>query len=142
MTHFRTLEWTGSALRLLDQRRLPAETIYLDLGDAREVAEAIRAMIVRGAPAIGAAAAYGLALAAQRAPAERLLDALDGPEQVHRCGARATQQRGGLVQRLQQAPGWCVLGGQGQAVGSCCADGRRAAHRHRPDRLGYLWRIA
>ena len=84
MTHFRTLEWTGSALRLLDQRRLPAETIYLDLGDAREVAEAIRAMIVRGAPAIGAAAAYGLALAAQRAPAERLLDALEEAAEVLR----------------------------------------------------------
>jgi methylthioribose-1-phosphate isomerase len=84
MTKFRTLEWTGDALRLLDQRRLPAETIYLELRDAPAVAEAIRAMVVRGAPAIGAAAAYGLALAALNAPAERLLDALEQAAEVLR----------------------------------------------------------
>jgi methylthioribose-1-phosphate isomerase len=49
---------------LLDQRRLPAEVVELECRTAAEVADAIRAMVVRGAPAIGIAAAYGFALAA------------------------------------------------------------------------------
>src|SRR5207244_9910990 len=51
---------------LLDQRRLPDEVVELSCSSAAEVAEAIRVMAVRGAPAIGVAAAYGLALAAAR----------------------------------------------------------------------------
>src|SRR5579884_1926821 len=73
------LEEDGPAVVLLDQRRLPQETVELRCRSAAEVAEAIRAMAVRGAPAIGVAAAYGLALAALRgddlAEAERLLAA-------------------------------------------------------------------
>jgi methylthioribose-1-phosphate isomerase len=52
------------AVVLLDQRLLPAEVVEVRCGTAAEVAEAIRTMVVRGAPAIGVAAAYGLALAA------------------------------------------------------------------------------
>ncbi len=59
----RALEWTGEALRLLDQRRLPHETGWVEARSAAEVAAAIRDMVVRGAPAIGIAAAYGAALA-------------------------------------------------------------------------------
>jgi len=69
MTAFRSIEWKESALWLLDQRALPKETVYLEFKDYREVAEAIKSMIVRGAPAIGAAAAYGLALAANASKA-------------------------------------------------------------------------
>lgn len=63
---FRSLKWLDDSgqLRLLDQRVLPAQTIYRDYTDYRDVAEAIRSMVVRGAPAIGATAAYGIALAA------------------------------------------------------------------------------
>lgn len=57
-------------LRLLDQRLLPHETRYVDYVDYRQVAAAIQEMVVRGAPAIGAAAAYGLALAAQELGAD------------------------------------------------------------------------
>jgi methylthioribose-1-phosphate isomerase len=53
-------------VRLLDQRRLPAEEAWLELADADAVAEAIRTLAVRGAPAIGVAAAYGLAVEARR----------------------------------------------------------------------------
>jgi len=64
---------------LLDQRRLPDEVVEVSCGSAAEVAEAIRSMAIRGAPAIGVAAAYGLALAALRgedlAAAERVLAA-------------------------------------------------------------------
>ena len=51
---------------LLDQRRLPDEEIEVECGSSAEVADAIRTMVVRGAPAIGVAAAYGYALAAAR----------------------------------------------------------------------------
>lgn len=57
--------WSGDALEMLDQRRLPQEEIWVELRTWREVAQAIRDMAVRGAPAIGVAAAYGMALAAQ-----------------------------------------------------------------------------
>src|SRR5947209_17962509 len=60
-----TLAWAGDHLRLLDQTRLPLEEVYLALRDHDAVAEAIRSMRVRGAPAIGVAAAYGMALAAR-----------------------------------------------------------------------------
>lgn len=63
------IEWTGSELVLLDQRRLPLEEHYVRCRTAAEVAEAIRSMTVRGAPAIGICAAFGLALAAGDGPA-------------------------------------------------------------------------
>ncbi len=73
------LEEDGPAVVLLDQRRLPDEVAEVRCGSAAEVADAIRAMVVRGAPAIGIAAAYGLALAALRgddlAEAEQVLAA-------------------------------------------------------------------
>jgi len=59
----RPIEWVDGAVRLLDQTRLPHEEVYLSLGDHHQVAEAIRELRVRGAPLIGIAAAYGLALA-------------------------------------------------------------------------------
>ncbi|HUP47588.1 MAG TPA: S-methyl-5-thioribose-1-phosphate isomerase [Thermoanaerobaculia bacterium] len=64
--HVSPLRWTGEALQLLDQRRLPAEESWVECGTAADVAAAIRAMVVRGAPAIGVAAAFGMALAAMR----------------------------------------------------------------------------
>ncbi|MGD2138471.1 MAG: S-methyl-5-thioribose-1-phosphate isomerase [Gammaproteobacteria bacterium] len=63
---FRAIEWTSAGLRLLDQRRLPHEEHYLVLEEAPAVAAAIRDMVVRGAPAIGITAAYGVALSARR----------------------------------------------------------------------------
>jgi methylthioribose-1-phosphate isomerase len=64
-TAFTTVGWLQGRVRLLDQRRLPGEVVYLDCVDYREVAEAIRTLAVRGAPAIGIAAAMGLALGAR-----------------------------------------------------------------------------
>ncbi len=58
--------WQAGRLYLLDQRRLPHEEAYLELDDAGAVADAIRDMVVRGAPAIGITAAYGVVLGARR----------------------------------------------------------------------------
>ena len=59
---FKTIEWTDGGVRMIDQTRLPAEEIYRTYRDYREVAAAIRSMVIRGAPAIGVAAAMGVAL--------------------------------------------------------------------------------
>jgi methylthioribose-1-phosphate isomerase len=61
-----TLRWTGDRLELIDQRGLPRRLEYLSCASAAEVAAAIRDMVVRGAPAIGCAAAFGVALEALR----------------------------------------------------------------------------
>lgn len=60
------VEWTDQGVRILDQRRLPAEVVFATYDDPLEVARSITDMEVRGAPAIGCAAAYGMALAADR----------------------------------------------------------------------------
>ncbi|HEX4520743.1 MAG TPA: S-methyl-5-thioribose-1-phosphate isomerase [Gaiellaceae bacterium] len=60
----RIVRLEDDAVVFLDQRRLPAEEVEVSCGSSAEVAEAIRTMVVRGAPAIGIAAAYGIALAA------------------------------------------------------------------------------
>ncbi|RLC99464.1 MAG: S-methyl-5-thioribose-1-phosphate isomerase [Chloroflexi bacterium] len=65
----RSVEWYAGKVRMIDQRLLPAEFCLLELNDPEEVAWAIRDMSVRGAPAIGAAAAFGVALAASRSRA-------------------------------------------------------------------------
>lgn len=62
------VHWDGDALVLIDQTQLPQRYVEVCLTDWREVAEAIRHMVVRGAPAIGAAAACGLVIAAERIP--------------------------------------------------------------------------
>ncbi len=70
------LEWKNNLLLLLDQRKLPDEVLYLTLNNALEVSRAIRDMVVRGAPAIGVTAAYGVALAAIEHEPKQAIDAL------------------------------------------------------------------
>ncbi len=68
-----TLRWSGDALELLDQRALPDVERYLRLTHVEEVAEAIESLAIRGAPAIGCAAAFGLVCAANTAKAKDLV---------------------------------------------------------------------
>lgn len=63
----RAVDWCDEKLRMLDQRVLPETVAYIEYSDATAVAEGIRQMVVRGAPAIGIAAAYGVVLAARAA---------------------------------------------------------------------------
>jgi methylthioribose-1-phosphate isomerase len=62
---FRTIEWRDNKVVMIDQTRLPGEEVYNEYGDFQSVAEAIRGMVIRGAPAIGVAAAMGIALGAR-----------------------------------------------------------------------------
>jgi len=59
-------EWLGDRIRIIDQTRLPHEEVFLELDDYREVADAIKALRIRGAPDIGVAAAYGFVVGAQK----------------------------------------------------------------------------
>jgi len=61
-----TIQWTSDGVVMIDQTRLPREEVYVTCRDYREVADAIRTMVIRGAPAIGVAAAMGVALGALR----------------------------------------------------------------------------
>jgi methylthioribose-1-phosphate isomerase len=71
------IEWTNKGVVMLDQRRLPAEEVRYTYTDYRDVAEAIRKMVIRGAPAIGVAAAMGVALGVQESSASSV-EALQG----------------------------------------------------------------
>jgi methylthioribose-1-phosphate isomerase len=64
----RAIEWDGTNLRLLDQRRLPGEIVYLTITGIDQAVDAIRTLAVRGAPAIGIAAAYALTVAMSADP--------------------------------------------------------------------------
>ena len=65
-----TLEWTDSGVRFIDQTKLPTEETYVTCETHQQVADAIRTMVVRGAPAIGVAAAMGIALGVKNSKAE------------------------------------------------------------------------
>ncbi|HEU4479703.1 MAG TPA: S-methyl-5-thioribose-1-phosphate isomerase [Pyrinomonadaceae bacterium] len=73
----KTVEWTREGVRMIDQRLLPTEEKYLILRSYEEVAEAIKKMVVRGAPAIGVSAALGLALGAKQSVGTSVADLED-----------------------------------------------------------------
>ncbi|HZQ90523.1 MAG TPA: S-methyl-5-thioribose-1-phosphate isomerase [Terriglobales bacterium] len=73
-----TLQWTDAGVVFIDQTRLPTEEVYVTCRTHEEVADAIRTMIVRGAPAIGVAAAMGIALGVRNSKARSVLEI--GPE--------------------------------------------------------------
>src|SRR5215510_6539587 len=70
----KTIEWTQEGVQMIDQRKLPAVEEYPIFKTYGEVAEAIRAMVVRGAPAIGVAAAMGLALGVRDSKAKNMAE--------------------------------------------------------------------
>jgi methylthioribose-1-phosphate isomerase len=64
-----TIDWQDDAIVMIDQRKLPAAEVYVSCKTAQEVAKAIKTMVIRGAPAIGVAAAMGIALGMRRSRA-------------------------------------------------------------------------
>jgi methylthioribose-1-phosphate isomerase len=65
-----TIDWQGDVIVMVDQRKLPAQEVYVRCRTAQEVARAIRTMVIRGAPAIGVAAAMGIALGMRKSTAK------------------------------------------------------------------------
>ncbi|MBI3040510.1 MAG: S-methyl-5-thioribose-1-phosphate isomerase, partial [Chloroflexi bacterium] len=116
------MEWLGNRVKILDQTRLPQEEIYLELSRYQDVAAAITQLKIRGAPAIGVAAAYAIALgalaikasskadflkklqpvsraiAATRPTAHNLFRAIDRMQQVAEAGKEAEEIKAGLIQ--------------------------------------------
>lgn len=78
----KTIEWLDNKLRIIDQTRLPETIVYAELFDYHEVVAAIREMKVRGAPAIGVAAAYGIVLGVQNIKAENKNEFLSQFDQI------------------------------------------------------------
>jgi len=74
---YHTISWIEDSLELIDQRKLPLQTVYNRYTTPEEAAEAIRTMVVRGAPAIGVTAAYGMALAARQSREDSLDKAIE-----------------------------------------------------------------
>ncbi len=103
----RTIEWHNGRVRMIDQRVLPLEYRVVEYDDYRQVAEAIRDMVVRGAPAIGAAAAFGLALAARQSRAESvpalLADLEEAAEVLRRTRPTAVNLSWALERMLRRA---------------------------------------
>src|SRR5690348_3235419 len=64
-----TIEWNDDTVVMIDQRKLPASEVYVTCRTANDVAKAIKTMVIRGAPAIGVAAAMGIALGMRRSKA-------------------------------------------------------------------------
>ena len=73
----KTIEWTAAGVVMIDQTKLPAEETYVTCRDYREVAEAIKDMVIRGAPAIGCAAAMGVAIGVLKAADEEIDSQVD-----------------------------------------------------------------
>jgi len=71
MPNMRTIEWQNGTVLTIDQTRLPHETVILKMKSCEEIAEAIKSMRIRGAPLLGAAAAYALALTAHYSKAKK-----------------------------------------------------------------------
>ena len=69
---FKTIEWTDEGVQMIDQTRLPSEEVYRTCSSYQGVAEAIRSMVIRGAPAIGVAAAMGVALGIKNSTARSI----------------------------------------------------------------------
>ena len=78
----KTIEWVDGKVRMIDQSRLPREVAYIDCTDYRMVAEGIKKLWIRGAPAIGIAAAMGIALGAQDIKANNFNDFMKGLDAV------------------------------------------------------------
>ena len=79
-----TLEWTDAGVRFIDQTKLPTEEVFVTCRTYQEVAEAIRTMVVRGAPAIGVAAAMGIALGARNLQTSDMAEFRNGFGQICR----------------------------------------------------------
>jgi methylthioribose-1-phosphate isomerase len=78
VNNIQTLRWVDDHLEMIDQRILPAEFSYISYNSAKSVADGIHSMVVRGAPAIGCAAAYGVALEAIKTQSLNKVDFLSG----------------------------------------------------------------
>lgn len=82
MSSFKTIEWKDNKVVMIDQRKLPGEEIYNEYGTYKEVGQAIKDMVIRGAPAIGDAAAMGIALGALHIDTDNKTEFISGVHEI------------------------------------------------------------
>jgi methylthioribose-1-phosphate isomerase len=112
-----TLRWADNKLEMIDQRILPATFEYLACDSAASVAEGIRSMVVRGAPAIGVAAAYGVALEALRLQDASMIDFHSGMEAGFTVLERSRPTAVNLTWALQRMHTvWSIVKGRKNAA--------------------------
>ncbi len=120
----RAVQWQGDHLRLLDQRLLPREEHWMDCRTAADVTQAIRDLVVRGAPAIGIAAAWGVVLAAQQG--EPLDAALTMLRAARPTAVNLTWALDRMNKRIAAGADAAALAGEARAI----QDEDLAANRH------------
>jgi methylthioribose-1-phosphate isomerase len=143
-----TIDWQDDMIVMVDQRKLPGQEVYVRCRTAQEVARSIRTMVIRGAPAIGVAAAMGIALAARRSTATgtkqfavdfqktcdmmaatrptavNLFWAIDRMKKAFANGAQAGESPGELAARLERE----ARAIHDEDVANCRAMGSFGAH--------------
>ncbi len=126
----RTVDWHEGRVRLIDQRVLPWELTLLEYSDYREVAAAIRDMVVRGAPAIGAAAAFGMALATAQAPSasmDAFLQFMDEAAATMKAARPTAVNLKWAVDRIMRAVQGSAISSPDQAGQAALAEAQRLA---------------
>lgn len=116
MSDLKPLQWQKNKLILLDQTRLPGEEIYLEISDYLEVVSAIKCLAVRGAPAIGIAAAYGTVLGALQIQTNNKAEFLDKLKTVTRSLAASRPTARNLFWAIEQMERAADKAGDIQAI--------------------------
>ena len=98
----RTIEWKNNEVIMIDQTKLPNELVYVKFTDYNDVAEAIRTLVVRGAPAIGVSGAFGMALAGLQSKAETKEELLSDLEKAKKILFMTRPTAVNLVWGLEQ----------------------------------------
>ena len=98
----RTIEWKNNEVIMIDQTKLPNELVYVKFTDYNDVAEAIRTLVVRGAPAIGVSGAFGMALAGLQSKAETKEELLSDLEKAQKILFMTRPTAVNLVWGLEQ----------------------------------------
>jgi methylthioribose-1-phosphate isomerase len=96
------IEWLGNKLKIIDQTQLPGNLVFVELRDYTDVVAAIKQMRVRGAPAIGVAAAYGIALGAQNIKAENKARFLSQFDKILKAFAAARPTAANLFRAIDR----------------------------------------
>ena len=115
-----TVRWEEERLLLLDQRRLPEQEIYLEIETVDQAAEAIRSLAVRGAPAIGIAAAYALAISLKHVPPEAFERTLEQNAVLLKAARPTAVNLSWAVDRLltaaEHTPGYRTLKDEAESI--------------------------
>jgi len=98
----RTIEWKNNQVTMIDQTKLPNELVFVTFNDYNDVAEAIRTLVVRGAPAIGVSGAFGMALAGLQSKAETKEELLDDLQKAQKILFMTRPTAVNLVWGLEQ----------------------------------------